>query len=118
MVCLKYFISLTSEIIEDKKKTENSETKDADIHEEGLSVESLIKLDNLNCFIEDWVNEEVASGVSVVEVDCETDGSTSEGISRDEGVGDCGLLLGLDLLDIVDGGEVLEVEAEVHGVSE
>ena len=53
-----------------------------------------------------------------MKIDGETNGTTSESISWDEGVGNCCLLLGLDGLDVVDGGKVLEVEGEVHGVSE
>ena len=109
---------LTGEKIEDKKKTQDGESEDADIHKEGLGVETLIKLDNLDSLIEDGVDEEVAGGVSVVKVDGQTDGAAGEGVSGDEGVGHGGLLLGLDTLDVVDGGEVLEVEGEVHGVSE
>ena len=109
---------LTGEKVEDKKKTQDGQSKDADIHEESLGVKTLIKLDNLDGLIEDRVNEEVASSISVVKVDGQSNGSASEGISGDEGVGHGGLLLGLDTLGVVDGGEVLEVEGEVHGISE
>ena len=110
--------SLTGEKIEDKKKQEDGGTEDADVHEEGLGVEALIKLHDLDGLVEDRINEEVAGSVAVVEVDGQTDGTSGECVSWDEGVGNCCLLLGLDGLDVVDGGEVLEVEGEVHGVPE
>ena len=110
--------NLTGEKIEDKKKQEDSSTEDADVHEEGLGVEALIKLHDLDGLVEDRINEEVAGGVAVVEVDGQTDGTSGECVSWDEGVGHCGLLLALDILHVVDGGEVLEVEGEVHGVAE
>ena len=109
---------LTGKMAEDKKKTQGSRSEDGKIHEEGLRVKSLVELDNLDGLIEHGVDEEVAGGVPVVEVYGEADGTTSEGVSRDERVSNGGLLLGLDGLNIVQGREVLEVEGEVHGVSE
>ena len=105
-------------MIEDKKKQEDSQAKHADVHEEGLGVEALVKLHNLDGFIEDGVDEEVAGRVSVVKVDGQTNGSSSEGVSSNEGVSHCGLLFGLHVLHVVDGREVLQVEGEVHGVPE
>lgn len=109
---------LTGKMAEDKKKTQGSRSEDGKIHEEGLRVKSLVKLDNLDGLIEHGVDEEVAGGVSVVEIYGEADGTTSEGVSRDERVSNGGLLLGLDGLNIVQGREVLQVEGEVHWVSE
>ena len=54
----------------------------------------------------------------VGQVDGEADGAAGKGVGRDEGVGDGGLLLGLHGLLVGDGGEVLDVEGEVHGVPE
>ena len=109
---------LTGKIAEDKKKTQGSKTEDGKIDEEGLCVKALVELDNLDSLVEHRVNEEVAGSISVVEINGETNGTTSEGVSGNEGVSHGGLLLGLDRLDIVQGREVLEVEGEVHGVSE
>ena len=53
-----------------------------------------------------------------MEVDGEADRAPGERVGGDEGVGHGGLLLGLDGLHVVDGGEVLQVEGEVHGVPE
>ena len=96
-------VELTGEIVEAKKKTQNSQTEDTDIHEECLCIESFVELDNLDGLVEHGVDEEVTGGVPVVEVDSETNGATSECVSGDEGVGNCGLLLRLHGLDIVEG---------------
>merc|ERR1711915_448333 len=75
---------LAGEIVEAKKKTQNSQSENANVHEESLGIETLVELDNLDGLIEHGVDEEVACGVPVVEVDSESDGATSEGVSWDK----------------------------------
>ena len=85
-----------------EKKHEEDGSHDGDVHEEGLHVEALVKLDDLDSLVEDGVHEEVSSGVPVYvgEVDGQTDGTTGESVSGNEGVGYGGLLLGLHGLQI------------------
>jgi hypothetical protein len=101
-----------------EKKQQNYRAGHRHIEKEGLRVESLVKLHNLDGLVEDGIDEEVAGGVPVLEVDGETDGTAGECVGRDEGVGDGGLLLGLHHLGVGDGGEVLDVIVEVHRIPE
>ena len=59
----------TWEIVEDEKKQKNNNTTQGHIHEEGLGVESLVKLDNLHGLVEHGVNEGVAERISVKLID-------------------------------------------------
>ena len=63
--------------------------------------------------VEHRIDEEVAGGVPVVEVDGEPDGTPGKSVGRNEGVSNCGLLPGFHCL--AEGGccEVLDVEGEV-----
>lgn len=109
---------LTCEIVVAEKKQKNNSSPQGDIHEKGLSIKSFIKLNNLNSLIEHGINEHVSEAVSVLQVDHKTDGATGKCVGRNEGVSDSCLLLRFDDLVVGNGGEVLDVVGEVHGVSE
>ena len=62
--CKEYIsVELTWEIVEKKKKQEDTGSADGHVHEEGLCVEALVELHDLDSLVEDGVDEHVAHGI-------------------------------------------------------
>ena len=53
-------------LVESKKKHENGGSGHGHVHEEGLGVESFVKLHNLHGLVEDGIDEHVAGSVPVL----------------------------------------------------